>query len=112
MQKQVLASHWALDWDDCTEDDEFFPAKWSNEILTLISCVWTEIFMEHNDSFTQYVKPFVLNWMAQFLYVAEFIVSSWGKKSTSVVPFLSQNEVYMIFQAEIICFNINFLGDI
>ena len=39
------------------------------------------------------------------------IVQPWGNKSTSRIPFLSQNTVHMIFQVDVICLNFVTVGD-
>jgi hypothetical protein len=94
---------------------ELFTEKCRDEILHCSGNVWAGVVMKHCTP--QLSMPRRLFWITchKFWSVSEqtpaLIVEPWGKKSTSRMPFLSQNNVHMIFRVEVVCLNFIFVGD-
>jgi len=93
---------------------ELFPAKCHDEILCCSVCGRVLSWIITTPWLSM---PRRLFWIARhnFCSVSQqtpvLIVEPWGRKSTSRMPFLSQNIVHMTFRVEVVCLNFVFVGD-
>ena len=88
---------------------QLFPAKCCNEILRCSGSVWAGIVTNHHNTLAKHTTLLILDRATQ--QKPAWNVEHWEKKSTSRKPFLSQNNLHMIFRDEVVCLNFAFVGD-